>query len=100
MQLCQTLTSANDAVQSYLENEFPGKVVIRDESTGWSDKHYLVFHDDVIHTVSLSPAFLEAHQDIINELQRRSLVEEMRNAASHSAKFKITSSGIRVEVKR
>jgi hypothetical protein len=74
-------TARLTAVQSYLEEEFPGRV---EEAR----KHVIVVsHEGIRHHVVLQPSFVHLCPDSTRALRESELVDYMREARSQSRRF-------------
>jgi hypothetical protein len=74
-------TARITAVQSYLEEEFPGCVEV-------AQKHVIVvFHDGIRHHVVLQPSFVHLCPDSIRALRESELADSLREARAHGRRF-------------
>ena len=76
-------TARLTAVQSYLEEEFPGHVEAAKKNV------LVVSHDGVHHHVVLQPSFLDLCPDYVHALRESELTDYMREARSQSRRFLI-----------
>jgi hypothetical protein len=77
-------TARVTAVQSYLEEEFPGCVEA-------ARKHVIVVsHDGIRHRVVLQPSFLHLCPDYMRALRESELTDSLREARSHARRFIVT----------
>lgn len=74
-------TARLTAVQSYLEEEFPGCV---EEA---KDNLFIVSHDGIRHHVVLQPSFLHLCPDYMRALRESELTDYMREARSQARRF-------------
>lgn len=76
-------TARLTAVQSYLEEEFPGRV---EEA---KDHLFIISHDGIRHHIVLQPSFLHLCPDYARALRESELTDYMREARSQSRRFLI-----------
>ena len=74
-------TARLTAVQSYLEEEFPGHV---EEARA---NVIVVSHDGIRHHVVLQPTFLHLCPDYMSAIRESELVDYMREARSQARRF-------------
>lgn len=74
-------TARLTAVQSYLEEEFPGHVEAARENV------IVVSHDGIRHHVVLQPTFLHLCPDYTSAIRESELADYMREARSQERRF-------------
>ena len=74
-------TARLTAVQSYLEEEFPGRV---EEA---KDNLFIISHDGIRHHVVLQPSFVHLCPDYARALRETELADYMREARSQARRF-------------
>lgn len=74
-------TARITAVQSYLEEEFPGRVQEAKENV------IVVSHDGIRHHVVLQPTFLHLCPDYMSAIRESELADYMREARSQERRF-------------
>jgi hypothetical protein len=74
-------TACLTAVQSYLEEEFPGRVKEA------QDNLFIISHDGIRHHVVLQPSFVHLCPDYVRALRESELTDYMREARSQARRF-------------
>ncbi len=69
------------AVESYLEEEFPGRVEAAKENV------FIISHHAIRHHVVLEPTFLQQCPDYTRALRETDLADYMREARSQARRF-------------
>ncbi len=80
---CDRVAVRLQAVQSYLEIEFPGQV------DGMIENTIVVSHDGIRHYVVLQPTFLNLCPNYMQAIRGSELVESMREFRSQARRFLI-----------
>jgi hypothetical protein len=72
------------AVQSYLEEEFPGRV------EGAQGNRFIISHDGIRHHVVLQPSFVDLCPDYMRAIRETDLADYMREARSQARRFLVS----------